>query len=118
MTHLNRQNRIRESHHEAAHRARLAISKFAAQAGKEAQGKSRSWKDNATRWLKVANDEFGSKPLASVSASDISAAIQALLDAGNAFSAKRVRQQTARIAASLTDSENACRTPAVDRSLY
>lgn len=63
----------------------------------ESQGKSKSWQDNATRWLKVTTDAFGAKPIQNVSADDITAALETILEAGNAFSAERIRQQTAKI---------------------
>ena len=58
------------------------------------QGKSKSWKDNVSRWLKLTNDSFGSKPIQAVSENDVKAAVEPLVEAGNAFSAERVRQQT------------------------
>jgi integrase len=64
---------------------------------KESPAKSKSWQDNNTRWLKLTNDQFGSKPLQNITQDDVSAALEPLLEARNAFSAERVREQTARI---------------------
>lgn len=63
----------------------------------ESQGKSKSWQDNATRWLKTTTDKFGAKPIQSVVADDLSAALDSMIEDGYAFSAERVRQQTAKV---------------------
>src|SRR5687768_6125248 len=63
----------------------------------ESHGKSKSWRDNATRWLKITTDKFGAKPIQSVVADDVSAALDSLIEDGYAFSAERVRQQTAKV---------------------
>jgi integrase len=59
--------------------------------------KSRAWKANATRWNKLANDAFGSKPIQNVTQDDVRAAYADLLEEGNYFSGERVREQISRV---------------------
>jgi len=59
--------------------------------------KSKAWKDNATRWNKLAISAFGSKPIQNVTQEDVSAALDSLIEGGYAFSAERVRDQIAKV---------------------
>jgi integrase len=59
--------------------------------------KSQAWKDNATRWNKLAIDAFGSKPIQNVTEDDVRAAYAELLERGNHFSAKRVRDRIVKV---------------------
>jgi integrase len=59
--------------------------------------KSQAWKDNNSRWLKLAIDAFGKKPINAVSQDDVRAAYSGFIDEGNYFSAERVREQIARV---------------------
>lgn len=63
----------------------------------ERVGKSASWCEGNSRWLKLINEAIGRKPLTLIADDHVMQAVKPLLDAGYAASADRARQQIAAV---------------------
>lgn len=63
----------------------------------EKEGKSKSWQDNNTRWLKITRKKLGDKPIGGITHDDVYDAVRPLEEEGYAFSAERARQQIAQV---------------------